>query len=141
MADKDLATAFIIVLSFLIFVLISLFVPITQFKSVPIINENNFKTKQIKKLSFLFRGLYGGDVKLHGVIYPMYILHIIGYVMGAVSSAVVLLMYFAFNVDVHTTGVTGFVIIANLVVIYEITLFILWVISKKRDKKKDSLCE
>lgn len=133
-----MTTAFIISLSFLIFVFISSLVPITQFNSLPDINEDNFKIKHINKLSFLFRGMYWSDVKIHGVIYPMYILHIIGYVMAAVSSAVILLMYFAFNVDEHTTGVTGFFIAMGSFVAYEVTLFILLLISKKRDKKKQN---
>ena len=129
---------FVLFLSVLVALIIASLVPISQFNSVPIINEENFKRKQIKRLSFLFRGLYGGDVKIFGVIYPMYIFHIVGYVIATVSSAVILVMYFAFNVDVYTTGTTAFCIIMCAFIAYEVALFICWLISKKRDKKKEN---
>lgn len=129
---------FVLFLSVLVALIIASLVPISQINSIPSINEENFKIKQIKRLSFLFRGLYGCDVKIFGVIYPMYIFHIVGYVMAVVSSAAILVMYFACNVDVYTTGISGFIIIMGSFNIYCVGLFICWLVSKKRDKKKKS---
>ena len=46
------------------------------------IDEDYFKKYKIKKFGFLFKGMQGQDACSHGVILPMLIIQIQGYVLG-----------------------------------------------------------
>lgn len=49
------------------------------------IDEDKFKLYKIKKLGFLFKGMQGQSARTHGVILPMLIIQIQGYVVGIVT--------------------------------------------------------
>ena len=49
------------------------------------IDERKFKKYKIKKIGFLFKGMQGESASTHGVILPMLIIQIQGYVLGILS--------------------------------------------------------
>ncbi len=55
------------------------------------IDENKFKLYKIKKLGFLFKGMQGQSASKHGVIMPMLIIQIQGYLLGLLSFALVVI--------------------------------------------------
>lgn len=49
------------------------------------IDERKFRLYKIKKIGFLFKGMQGESASTHGVILPMLIIQIQGYVLGIPS--------------------------------------------------------
>ena len=134
-------TFLIIFLSVLFTFVIALAVPFSQYKSV-YINPDNFKRKKVKRFSFMFRGIGGkdciyGNVKTYGVAYPLYIFHIIGYILSLISLALTFVLLFAFNVSINIITYVNLSICLGFLIIYIIGITILEFISKKRDKEKD----
>ena len=126
----------VVFFSVLIAFMTAAIVPFTQYKSpsLPHINIKNFKIKRIKRLSFLFRGLYGADVKKDGVIYPMYIFHIIGYVIAIALVITPVILYFTTDLGLNIMMVDAFVFL-GFCFVYFIVADIFGIISKKKDKK------
>ena len=55
------------------------------------IDEHQFMLYKIKKLGFLFKGMQGQSASKHGVIMPMLIIQIQGYLLGLLSFALVVI--------------------------------------------------
>lgn len=49
------------------------------------IHENKFKLIKLKKIGFLFRGMQGQSATSHGVIWPMLVVQIQGYILGIIA--------------------------------------------------------
>lgn len=49
------------------------------------IDEEKFKLYKIKRLGFLFKGIQGESASTYGVILPMLIIQIQGYILGLIS--------------------------------------------------------
>lgn len=61
---------------------IPIFMQRTTYQSI---DENKFKLYKIKNIGFLFKGMQGESARTHGVILPMLIIQIQGYVLGICS--------------------------------------------------------
>lgn len=103
------------------------------------INTDYFKKIKVKKFTRLFRGIGSGDciykdVKNYGIIIPMFILHIVGYVLSLLSVAVALILLFVFKIGYKYTAITLFAMAGIFMAIIALTIVICIAITKKRDK-------
>ena len=129
----------IISLSFFLSLTLAIIVPITQDERHYVIEPENFKKKKIKNLSFLFRGYcegFGkhGNVNTYGVIYPMFVFHIVGYIMSLVLFSITLVLVCAFNIDEIIVFIINIATLFSFFIAYIITIRICVSISKKRYK-------
>jgi hypothetical protein len=115
--------AYSIFFSFLI-IAIPIFSQRTSYQSI---DEKKFKLYKIKKFGFLFKGMQGQSASNHGVIMPMLIIQIQGYILGLLSFVLIVIKEaFLLSMDdvfliiiitlfihtfvvVMTTAITGFV--------------------------------
>ena len=99
----------------------------SQRTSYQSIDEKKFKLYKIKKFGFLFKGMQGQSASNHGVIMPMLIIQIQGYILGLLSFVLIVIKEaFLLSMDdvfliiiitlfihtfvvVMTTAITGFV--------------------------------
>lgn len=65
---------------------IPIFMQQTTYQSI---DERKFRKYKLKKLGFLFKGMQGESASSHGVILPMLIIQIQGYVIGIASFSLV----------------------------------------------------
>lgn len=63
-------------------VVIPIFIQLSAYQSI---DENKFKKYKIKKFGFLFKGMQGKSASTHGVILPMLIIQIQGYIIGIIT--------------------------------------------------------
>lgn len=131
-----------IVMAFLIIFCIVLMSFITPFTNWGFHNVNTelFTKIKIKKCAWLFKGSGGkhsiyGDVKHYGIIKPMFILHILGYILSLLSIITALIMLFVFNLDLITTAITIASILGFESIILAITKITCLIISKKVNQK------
>ena len=69
---------------FCIFLIIG--IPIfLQRTSYQTIHENKFKLIKLKKIGFLFKGMQGQSATSPGVIWPMLVVQIQGYILGIIA--------------------------------------------------------
>ncbi|MCH5260968.1 MAG: hypothetical protein J1F18_14505 [Lachnospiraceae bacterium] len=106
------------------------------------VNPNNFKRKKVKYLSFLFRGVGGknciyGDVKEYGIIYPIYVFHILGYLLATLLIGLVFILLFVFKMHIALVSIILFSVFLGFACVYCIATMICVIISKKRDKIKE----
>lgn len=126
----------IIFILFMIFCIARL-VPYANEK-IDYVNPEIFKKVKIKKFSWLFTGFNGKDTiysdkKKYGVILPMFIMHILGYILSLISLILlVVLASIGINMDLITYIIFG-TLLFHLVV-YDIVLGVCSIISKKHDK-------
>lgn len=134
----------VVFFSILVAVTIGGVVPFSQWKppllfknkNFYMINIKNFKRKKIKRLSFLFRGLYGTDVKKYGVIYPMYIMHIIGFFIAIASVIMSVVLYYFTNLGWNVVVIEVFIMM-GFDCVYFVVVDICGRLSKRRDKQRD----
>lgn len=115
------------------FILVSVIVAIPIFMQQTAyqgIDESKFKKYKIKRFGFLFRGMQGQSASTHGVILPMLVIQIQGYVVGLVT-----LIFVIINETIHIVNdsvlVTVIVLFIHAIVAIAITV-ITGLISKRR---------
>ena len=69
-----------------IIIAIPIFLQRTSYQSI---DENKFKLYKIKMVGFLFKGMQGQSASTHGIILPMLIIQIQGYILGLLSFATI----------------------------------------------------
>ena len=111
--------AFSLFFSFLI-IAIPIFSQRTSYQSI---DENKFKQYKIKKFGFLFKGMQGQSASKHGVIIPMLIIQIQGYILGLLSFVLIVIrevlllsMENVFLIIVITLFIHTFVVIITTVI-------------------------
>lgn len=112
--------------SFLI-ICIPIFMQRTSYQGI---DERKFKKYRLNKIGFLFKGMQGQSVSSHGIILPMLIIQIQGYVVGILSFVLVIL-----NEAFHFVKDAVLVVIVILLVHTYVVIFINVItgyISKKR---------
>lgn len=125
---------FLIVFSILCTALIA---PLAQFNRYDI-NPTYFKRVKIKHCFFI-RGLGGkdniyGDIKNYGVIYPMLVIQILGYILSVISCILVLVLIFALKISVVVVAIASCSILIFQGAICAITMLSCVVITKIKDK-------
>ena len=108
-------------------VIIPIFMQRTSYQSI---DERKFKKYKIKKLGFLFKGMQGESASTYGVILPMLIIQIQGYVVGIMTLTFVIINEFTKFLD-ETTGIVIIVLFAHVLISVIITI-ITGIVSKKR---------
>ncbi len=111
--------AYSLFFSFLI-IAIPIFSQRTSYQSI---DENKFKLYKIKKFGFLFKGMQGQSASNHGVIMPMLIIQIQGYILGLLSfvlivikEALLLSMDDVFLIIIITLFIHTFVVVMTTVI-------------------------
>ena len=117
--------------SFFCFIIVGtpIFMQQTAYQSI---DENKFKKYKIKKFGFLFKGMQGQSASTHGVILPMLIIQIQGYIIGIIT-----FIFAIINEIVKFTYILeGIVAIIAIIHIFIIVLIetITGIVSKKRKK-------
>lgn len=94
------------------------------------IDQTKFKKYKIKRLGFLFKGMQGESASTYGVILPMLIIQIQGYVIGIMTLTLVIINEFTKLVD-ELIGIVIIVLITHVLISIIITI-ITGMISRKR---------
>lgn len=94
------------------------------------IDQTKFKKYKIKRLGFLFKGMQGESASTYGVILPMLIIQIQGYVVGIMTLTLVIVNEFTKLVD-ELIGIVIIVLITHVLISIIITI-ITGMISRKR---------
>ena len=120
---------FFIVNIFFCFLIIAIpiFMQRTSYQSI---DERKFKKYKIKKLVFLFKGMQGESASTYGVILPMLITQIQGYVLGILTLTFVIINEFVKIID-EPIGIVIIVLFVSTLLSIIITI-ITGIISKKR---------
>lgn len=126
---------FLIVFSILCTALIA---PLAQFNRYDI-NPTYFKKVKVRRCVHLIRGLGGrsskyGDVKNYGVIYPMFLIQILGYILSICVSIIDFVLVFALNLSVTVVAIVSCSILILQGVICAIIILSCFVITKIKDK-------
>lgn len=130
---------FIFWVCFVVFI-ISALAPFMQIRLYEI-NPDLFSKIKIKRFSFLFRGVGGktsiyGDVQEYGIVLPLFILQVLGYVIASLVIVTVLLLLYMFKLDLNTIAIIVAIIMISYSMIAIATTAIVILISKKRAKNK-----
>lgn len=106
---------------------IPIFMQRTTYQSI---DESKFKKYKIKKIGFLFKGMQGESASSYGIILPMLIIQIQGYVVGIASIVFVVINEISYFVEdaVLVVIITLFLHVFVAILITIIT----GIISKKR---------
>ena len=94
------------------------------------IDETKFKKYKIKRLGFLFKGMQGESASTYGVILPMLIIQIQGYVLGILTLTFVIINEFVKFID-EPIGIVIIVLFVSTLLSIIITIITV-IISKKR---------
>lgn len=134
---------------FLIVLCISIMFLVTPFMQENLyeIEPKYFKRIKIKRLSFMFRGIGGkksicGSAKEYGVIIPMLVIQIMGYLFAFCSIISVLVLHFAIKMELTKIAITICLVLGLELVIAIGTTFVCAIITKhymhkeKKDKFK-----
>ena len=108
-------------------VVIPIFIQRTSDQSI---DQTKFKKYKIKRLGFLFKGMQGESASTYGVILPMLIIQIQGYVVGIMTLTLVIINEFTKLVD-ELIGIVIIVLITHVLISIIITI-ITGMISRKR---------
>ncbi len=104
-------------------VAIPIFMQRTAYQSI---DENKFKKYKMKKFGFLFKSIQGESASTNGVILPMLIIQIQGYIVGILTfsfvvineifhfleesiGVVIIVLFIHLFIAILTTVITGFV--------------------------------
>lgn len=116
------------------FISITIALPIfSQRTAYQSIDEDYFKKYKIKKFGFLFKGMQGQHACSHGVILPMLIIQIQGYVLGLAQLIFILISKSISFSDKYAIIVVILTFIVHLFSVC-ITTVITGIISKIREK-------
>ena len=101
------------------------------------VDPQYFKRVKVKFPAFLFVGLGGrkskyGNVKEYGVIAPMFVLHILGYLLTLLLWAAMPTLYYRFGIDLDVLVVVPLAFALLFTIIVVVTEAICVSISRKR---------
>ena len=108
-------------------VVIPIFMQRTSYQNI---DETKFKKYKIKRLGFLFKGMQGESASTYGVILPMLIIQIQGYIVGIVTLTLVIINEFIRFVN-EPIGIVIIVLIVHVIISIMITI-ITGMVSRKR---------
>lgn len=96
------------------------------------IDETKFKKYKIKRLGFLFKGMQGESASNYGVILPMLIIQIQGYVVGIITLTLMIINEFINFVE-EPFGILITILFTHVLISIIITI-ITGLVSRKRKK-------
>lgn len=117
--------------SFFCFIIVGtpIFMQQTAYQSI---DENKFKKYKIKKFGFLFKGMQGKSASTHGVILPMLIIQIQGYIIGIITFIFVIINKIV--KFIYEPGVIVVIVLSIHTFISLLITTITGIVSKKRKK-------
>lgn len=110
-------------------VVIPIFIQLSAYQSI---DENKFKKYKIKKFGFLFKGMQGKSASTHGVILPMLIIQIQGYIIGIITFIFVIINKIV--KFIYEPGVIVVIVLSIHTFISLLITTITGIVSKKRKK-------
>lgn len=116
---------------YLIFILVIILFPIlSQIRGHQSIEEEKFKHYKIKTFKFLFKGMQGKPVEKYGIIMPMLIVQLQGYIVG------ILTLCFMIICETSKIMENYFTIVAIVFVVHAITVILIIQIAGQLAKKR-----
>jgi hypothetical protein len=127
---------FLIIICTIIMFLVAPFAQIRLYEIEP----EYFKRIKVGRLSFLFRGIGGkhsvySNVKEYGVIIPMFIIQILGYLFAIISWIIVPLLYFVFDLNITSIAIVVACILGAELLVVVIMILICMAISKYKKRQ------
>lgn len=115
----------------LIFVLMIILFPIlSQIRAHQSVDEEKFKHYKLKTFDFLFKGMQGKSVEKKGIIVPMLIVQMQGYIVG------ILTLCFIIICEIGKIMENYFTIVAIVFVVHVITVILIIQIAGQLAKKR-----
>ena len=115
----------------LIIVLVIILFPIlSQMRAYQSIEEEKFKHYKIKTFDFLFKGIQGKSVEKYGIIAPMLIVQLQGYIVG------ILILCFIIICECSKIIENYLIIVAIIFVVHAITVILIIQIAGQLAKKR-----
>lgn len=108
-------------------VIIPIFMQRTSYQSI---DETKFKKYKIKRLGFLFKGMQGESATTCGVILPMLVIQIQGYVVGITTLTFVVINELTKFIE-EPIGIVIIILIAHILISIIVTI-ITGMVSRKR---------
>ena len=121
---------------FIFVVLIIIFPLLSQLKAHQSVDEDKFKHYKIKAFAFFFKGIQGKSVEKYGIILPMLIVQLQGYIIGILTLCVMIICEVYKIIENYIT-IVGIIFIIHVILVILITE-ITGQITKKR---KIIICE
>lgn len=126
-----------LILATFLTLLIPLIVPFFSVRLYEI-NPEYFRKVKIRKLSFMFRGIGGkesiyGDVRNYGVIIPIFVVQIIGYLLTLIQLIMIPLLYIFVSISYITIIVIGSVFCAYIIGLTIVSLVCIGISKRKED--------
>lgn len=105
------------------------------------VDPKYFKRKKVRFLSFLFSGIGGrksetGNVKTYGIILPMYVLHILGYVLTLALWIAMPLLYNPGGIDLDILVVVPVAVALFQTLAVVITESVCYAITRKKHREE-----
>lgn len=120
----------------IIILVIILFPILSQIRGHQSIKEEKFKHYKIKTFDFLFKGIQGKSVEKYGIIVPMLIVQMQGYIVG------ILTLCFIIICEIGKIMENYFTIVAIIFVVHAITvIFIIQIAGQLAKKRKIEIYE
>ena len=115
----------------LIFILVIILFPIlSQIRAHQSVDEEKFKHYKLKTFGFLFKGMQGKSVEKHGIIMPMLIVQLQGYIVG------ILTLCFIIICEIGKIMENYFTIVAIIFIVHAITVILITEIAGQLAKKR-----
>lgn len=107
------------------------------------INPQYFKKIKLrnKAQSFFFKGIGGkdctyGDTIKYGVIYPMFVIQVLGYILSICSLILTFVLIFAFKTSIVTVAVVNCLMLLFQGIAYVITTLACIAVTRSKNKEK-----
>lgn len=105
------------------------------------VDPKYFKRVKVKFPAFLFVGIGGskaehGNVKNYGVIVPMFVLHILGYILTLLLWAAMPVLYYRFGIELDILVVVPLAVALPFTIIVVVTEAICVSVSRKRHREE-----
>ena len=114
----------------IIILVIILFPILSQIKAHQSVDEEKFKHYKIKTFDFLFKGIQGKSVEKYGIIAPMLIVQLQGYIVG------ILILCFIIICECSKIIENYLIIVAIIFVVHAITVILIIQIAGQLAKKR-----
>ena len=114
----------------IIILVIILFPILSQIRAHQSVDEEKFKHYKLKTFDFLFKGMQGKSVEKYGIIVPMLIVQLQGYIVG------VLTLCFIIICEIGKIMENYFTIVAIIFIVHAITVILITEIAGQFAKKR-----
>lgn len=113
--------------------LFPVFLQLTAYQGI---NDNYFKRIKIRRFKFLFKAINWQSAVKRGVIIPMLVVQISGYILALISIILTIILVFAINVDnrLQITVIVNGAILGIEIIAAIVTYIVTGIVSRKREE-------